>query len=101
MWRPALTANRHTLKKLLIVYIYECAGLASKAKTLCIAGGTHAVPVACAPHYGLSVTVYPGRHCCFSLSACCLTMLLHAAKLQPIIRFSSIFFTENDTRITA
>ena len=30
-WRPALTANRHHMKKLLIVYIYESARLTSKA----------------------------------------------------------------------
>lgn len=48
-WRPALAANRHTLKKLLIVYIYGGASIVSKALLPVIAGVKYAVTASCKP----------------------------------------------------
>ena len=49
MLRRALTANRNTLKKLLIVYIYGGASLAPKACKPVIAGVKYAVTASCKP----------------------------------------------------
>ena len=61
-WRPALAANRHTLKKLLIVYIYADADLAPKARKPGIACVEYAVTASCKPCCGRRTAVRHGLH---------------------------------------
>ena len=62
MLRRALTANRNTLKKLLIVYIYEGARLAPKACKPGIACVEYAVTASCKPCCGRRTAVRHGQH---------------------------------------
>ncbi len=61
-WRRALTANRNTLKKLLIVYIYGGASIVSKALLPVIAGVKYAVTASCKPCCGRRTAVRHGLH---------------------------------------
>lgn len=61
-WRRALTANRHTLKKLLIVYIYEGTRLAPKVRKPVIAGVKYAVTASRRPCCGQRTAARHGLH---------------------------------------
>ena len=62
MLRRALTANRNTLKKLLIVYIYGGASIVSKALLPVIAGVKYAVTASRKPCCGQRTAARHGLH---------------------------------------
>ena len=100
-WRRALTANRHTLKKLLIVYIYEGTRLAPKVRKPVIAGVKYAVTASRKPCCGQRTAARHGLHQTLSSHRWYSVTHFYSAKIQPFPCKQCIFFTENDTKNTA
>ena len=101
MLRRALTANRNTLKKLLIVYIYGGASIVSKALLPVIAGVKYAVTASCKPCCGRRTAARHGLHQMLSSHRWYSVTHFYSAKIQSFPCKQCIFFTENDTKNTA